>query len=102
MDFLSSIKSLENANPNEVLAKLHVMFSAITNMDANQVVSAYQTLKTTAQLINKSDDHLVRTMLKAMENQMIAIGSRVGNSCEQKRFNQVTGSTLFLGRSGFF
>ena len=52
MDFVPAIVGLRNANTNEVIARLHKVFKAITEMNDDQVIVAYQTLDTTAEMLN--------------------------------------------------
>lgn len=89
--FVPSIIALRNANPDMVITKLHAMFQTITKMDADEVVAAYQTVRTTAEAMNMTQDHMVQTLLNALIAQMHRIASAFGGGDQKRRFKAVTG-----------
>ena len=88
--FVPSIIALRNAKPPEVLASLHRIFSQIADMGSDEVVAAYQTLWTTAEVANMTQDFMVRKLSDALIAQMHHIVSRQGYT-HINRFNAVTG-----------
>lgn len=96
-NFLNVIDTLNRAEPNEVLGKLHKMFSSISTMSADEVVAAYQTLKVAAKYLDKSNNQIVVDLVDAMESQMVMIAKQPGNEHQKKRFNNVIGRKLCKG-----
>jgi hypothetical protein len=86
-EFVPAILSLRNAKPDELIPKLHKMFKAITKMDDDEVVAAYQTLRTTAEMAGLSQNRMVVILQDALIAQM----RHLGWVFHKDRYEAVTG-----------
>ena len=94
--FVPAIIALRNCKPDELIAGLHRMFQTITALDADGVVAAYQTVKTTAEAMNLQQDRMIQTLLNALVAQMHAIVNTPSGRRNEKRFKSVTGHEFGL------
>jgi hypothetical protein len=75
-NFVPSVLNLRNANSDEIINKLHSIFSTITQMNADEVVVAYQTVDATAEAAGLSSDAAIIRILDALSNQMINLQNK--------------------------
>lgn len=75
------------------------MFSAIANMDSNEVVAAYQTVTFVVSQRNLHSDPGVQAIVRALEVHMIGLASdiRGGTGCKA-RFEAVTGKPSLFSK----
>ncbi len=96
-NFVPAIVALRNSDLNGLLAKLQIMFQSITKMDADEVVTAYQTTHTATRVAGiNSDDPILYDLFRAMTAHMVFLASQNMRRDQKARFAQVTGrSDLF-------
>lgn len=68
--FAETVAVLSKADPMVVFRDLHNLYSEITQMSADQVVAAYQTLDTCAHINGSEDNPIVVDVKKALRLQM--------------------------------
>lgn len=102
-NFVNTITALRDAEPNQIIEKLQRLFVEITQMNADQVVSAYQTVQTTADVMDLQNDKIVTAMLKAMCDHMQYLSAQSNIFDAPKftsRFGAVTGQR-FTDKLGY-
>ncbi len=96
-EFLVAMSRLDEAKPTEIIERLYGLFNAIAQMNPAEVVSAYQSIKMTAQHKSLSETE-VGPLLDACEAQMAGLweasrssgGSYLGGALD-RRFETVLG-----------
>ena len=69
-DFVAALIALRNASVDEVIERLHRLFTAITAMNADEVVAAWQTVEVTTKSRDIWNDSAVKNVMAALYARM--------------------------------
>ena len=90
--FVSALITLRNTDTDQFIKKLFETFSAITHMNADEVITAYQTVQTVALTLNILQDTIIQQLFSAMVAHMEGLAAQT--SSLKKRFSSVTGRRI--------
>jgi hypothetical protein len=93
-DFISMLGRIEASNPQEVIERLQKMFVGIMRLNAEDLIVAYQTVKTVGESTRAIDKPGVQNLLQVMEAQMTHLCDQSGLDFVHKmnlerRFNAI-------------
>ncbi len=84
--FAETVATLSKADPMVIFRDLHKLYSQITAMKPDEVIAAYQTLDTCAQVTESEDNPVVMKVKDALREQMLHLCDRNHFTSLYKRF----------------
>lgn len=76
--FISNLSQLRQSDVDVVLPQLNKLFLGISQMDEDQVIAAFQTVRCTAALFDLSQDVAIIHVMEALRQRMVALVNKQG------------------------